>query len=40
MYYLDFEKELEQLDKNLDKLKNPFNKKDGLSTINNSQIRE
>ena len=40
MYYLDFEKELEQLDKNLDKLKNPFNKEDGLSTINNSQINE
>ena len=40
MHYLDFEKELEQLDKNLEELKHPFNEEGGLSTIDNSQIDE
>ncbi len=40
MNYLDFEKDLEQLDKSLDELKHPFNEEGGLSTINNSQIDE
>ena len=40
MNYLDFEKDLEILDKNLEELKNPFNQEDGLSTIKNSQINE
>ena len=40
MNYLDFEKDLETLDKNLEELKNPFNQEDGLSTIKNSQINE
>ena len=33
MNYLDFEKELEILDKNLEELKNPFSQEDGLSTV-------
>ena len=40
MNYLDFEKDLEILDKNLEELKNPFNQEDGLSTIKNSQIND
>ena len=40
MNYLDFEKDLETLDKNLEELKNPFNQEDGLSTVKNSQIIE
>lgn len=40
MHYLDFEKDLEQLDKNLEELKNPFIEGNGLSTVNNSQIEE
>jgi acetyl-CoA carboxylase carboxyl transferase subunit alpha len=38
MQYLDFEKDLEQLDKSLDELKNPFNEEGGLSSVNSSQI--
>ena len=33
MNYLDFEKELEILDKNLEELKNPFNQEDGLYSM-------
>tara|TARA_B100000212_G_scaffold340201_1_gene320201 strand:+ start:314 stop:1396 length:1083 start_codon:yes stop_codon:yes gene_type:complete len=40
MNYLDFEKELEILDKNLEELKNPFSQEDGLSTVQNSKINE
>ena len=40
MNYLDFEKELEILDKNLEELKNPFNQEDGLSTVQSSKINE
>ena len=38
MHYLDFEKDLEQLDKNLNDLKNPFNEEGGLSSVNNNDI--
>ena len=38
MQYLDFEKDLEQLDKSLDELKNPVNEEGGLSSVNSSQI--
>ena len=38
MHYLDFEKDLEQLDKRLDELKHPFDEESGLSTVNNSEI--
>ena len=40
MNYLDFEKELEILDKNLEELKNPFSQEDGLSTVQSSKINE
>ena len=40
MQYLEFEKDLEQLDKNLEELKYPFNEEGGLSSVNNSQIDE
>ena len=40
MHYLDFEKDLEQLDKNLNDLKNPFNEEGGLSSVNNSDIND
>ena len=40
MHYLEFEKELEQLDKNLEELKHPFKEEGGLSTVNNQQINE
>ena len=40
MNYLDFEKELEILDKNLKELQNPFNQEDGLSTVQSSKINE
>ena len=40
MNYLDFEKELEILDKNLEELKNPFSQGDGLSTVKSSKINE
>ena len=40
MNYLDFEKDLENLDKSLEKLKNPFNEEDGLSTVKSSQISQ
>lgn len=40
MQYLEFEKDLEQLDKNLEELKHPFNEEGGLSSVNNSQIDE
>ena len=40
MHYLDFEKDLEQLDKSLEELKHPFNEEGVLSTIDNTQIHE
>mgnify|MGYP005682343491 FL=1 len=40
MNYLDFEKELEILDKSLEELKNPFSQEDGLSTVQSSNITE
>ena len=40
MNYLDFEKDLENLDKSLEELKNPFNEEDGLSTVKSSQISQ
>ncbi len=40
MHYLDFEKDLEQLDKNLEDLKHPFQQDKGLSSVNSSQIQE
>ncbi len=40
MNYLDFEKDLEILDKSLEELKNPFNQEDGLSAVQSSQISE
>jgi len=40
VHYLDFEKDLEQLDKNLEDLKHPFQEDRGLSSVNSSQIQE
>tara|TARA_B100000963_G_scaffold359123_1_gene385519 strand:+ start:15868 stop:16953 length:1086 start_codon:yes stop_codon:yes gene_type:complete len=40
MNYLDFEKDLETLDKSLEKLKNPFNQEEGLSTVNSAEISD
>ena len=40
MHYLEFEKDLEQLDKSLEELKHPFNEEGGLSTVNNLEIDE
>ena len=37
MTYLDFEKEIEELDKNLDTLKNPY-QNEGISSINKDKI--
>ncbi len=39
MTYLDFEKEIEQLDKNLDTLKNPY-ESEGISSINQDKITD
>ena len=39
MTYLDFEKEIEQLDKNLDALKNPY-ESEGISSINQDKITD
>ena len=39
MQYLDFEKELEQLDSNIENLKNPF-ENTGLSSLNNEEIQK
>ena len=38
MQYLDFEKELENLDIQIDTLKNPF-ENDGLSSLKNEEIQ-
>ena len=38
MQYLDFEKELENLDIQIDALKNPF-ENDGLSSLKNEEIQ-
>ena len=39
-HYLEFEREVKVLEEELEKLKDPFNKKEGISEVNTDQITQ